>query len=1515
MQRSALDEAMKETADLELTTTSNVNIDHLVKSIITDKNDGVSDPQLMAKVKEYEKSVMDVEDSKRLLRTLEERRRRRELNSSILQTVRLEKIAHQLTSPQFKKTSGAPTSIAVCPKYIAIGTSHGMTMIFDHFETLKCVLGTSDGVEYGRVYTVALSPDSEWVAAGHHLGQVVIWDLSSSKVVKIVSNDAPLTMENRGIVPIIELEFVEGKRNRIMALSLDGVLNIHTLTRVFLMTMLDTNYILSGTSGTGSVLAVAALPPGSASGASHPVDSFNLIACATFKRVVIFPSADKSSVIYHLKRPDNGREGALPYLAWRELVSSSPKSGKTKLLDPVLAVGWGTSIVLVQILQSLVDARGIATDPTDVSSLVFKRVASFRTDTEITSVSWLGTGVLVYTNTADELRVLDPFSVEEIEIDHIKHMELAYHSKLSREPGPGAGTFSTSGSSDSPAAPFTGSPKPRTKTPSIPQEIIDKQRSKLAGNVPAVTRRDQTFSQSFHASICTFRGKLYMIGLKSPFVTTVLGWAERIAAIVEKGRWLDALALSLDLYHGRAKAVKGLPRDPVRAAAKIGARIEQLLYEYVKTNLAIPVPKDPSHFDIVATVCIDYCLILDRLDILFQLLHPLFQQRKKSGLLLEKLEPFILGDKLSSLPPEVIQQIVKHYVSQPHLIPKLEQILLHLDIALLDFHSIVNLCIKHHLSTALFHLYIDGLKDFITPMDHLMKVLVKDSDLGNQFQATPEMRELKTTIGLKIILYLQYIFRGKSFPSETRLPARQVEDLREEIFEYLLVPKLASLEGERFPRLRVLLAADSHELLHVLRIALDGMSNPARLVQITDILVTLMVERPSSQGGANGSAGASSKANNTLSWTDKPSASWPFSPAQIAELYYFIAHYYSSGALDISDDLLLKIVGFSLLSSDSRPEKRERLLLELLRACPEDKLDYQKLALLAESAKFYKVCDFFFTHRRDYGAVIRCHILDPDYRKSIFSFVRALMTSSDPSAHSGSGSSNTGLSASTSGVVGVSPILNASGATENTAPKFVEYMLTEKEKEDVKRTCIERIADLIRLDNERTAFLISNVLKCDQSQTIAMLNNQPEIQLAFLKACLQIGIEAKNNAMDTGSDVYADASSSKSANGARRASRNMTDLNKPPLDLAAGEKLLELMCRFEPKNVVSWLRDNESVYRLDAAIQITKHFQILPAYCLLQETAGDMKEVLSIMMDPVKKGLLRLYEKTADTKAVPPFGTSGVLESQEDEEEIQEHLDAIVAFCRRNHKRMESQESQELWFQILDQVMHPLGEVEARLLGKHIKTPICFPSDLPQYGKAQDEKRSIFFERPQSDLELLKYHLNKLMSRVLDSMIGYVDLQSILEKILNDRVDSKVSDFRDIFSRLLENYTHESNILGAAVQVLKYDTHQNFSELVARKKSGVNGRSLSVQNISSMSQKPAQSPSTEAEQQLYEAEPSRLQLLRDIDSGAIRRNAHPSDATMQREALAAMRSVQLQPTVPGAMPSYSLFHSKVHLDE
>jgi hypothetical protein len=175
------------------------------------------------------------------------------------------------------------------------------------------------------------------------------------------------------------------------------------------------------------------------------------------------------------------------------------------------------------------------------------------------------------------------------------------------------------------------------------------------------------------------------------YTAHVLTWEERIAAYVNKGKWMEALALALDFYQGRARAVEGLPKDMYQAKKELGLKIEQLLHDYVEVNLNIPNARDPRHYDTVATIAIDYCLNIGREDILFEQLSPLFFAAKKQGMLLQKLEPFILGDKLTKLPPDIIQQLVAYYTSAG-LLRRMEQIILHLDIASIDFHQVVKLC-------------------------------------------------------------------------------------------------------------------------------------------------------------------------------------------------------------------------------------------------------------------------------------------------------------------------------------------------------------------------------------------------------------------------------------------------------------------------------------------------------------------------------------------------------------------------------------------------------------------------------------------------------------------------------------------------------------------------------------------------------------------------------------------------------------------------------------------------------
>ena len=54
-------------------------------------------------------------------------------------------------------------------------------------------------------------------------------------------------------------------------------------------------------------------------------------------------------------------------------------------------------------------------------------------------------------------------------------------------------------------------------------------------------------------------------------------------------------------------------------------------------------------------VCIDYCIILGREELLFGDIYPKFEKVGQPGIFLELLEPFMLADHLRQLQPELLQ--------------------------------------------------------------------------------------------------------------------------------------------------------------------------------------------------------------------------------------------------------------------------------------------------------------------------------------------------------------------------------------------------------------------------------------------------------------------------------------------------------------------------------------------------------------------------------------------------------------------------------------------------------------------------------------------------------------------------------------------------------------------------------------------------------------------------------------------------------------------------------------------
>jgi hypothetical protein len=70
---------------------------------------------LFAQISAKEKQLINVDESKKLLEHLEQKRRKRKLQSNILDFMYLDIISKKILSPQMKQEAGIPCSIAVRP--------------------------------------------------------------------------------------------------------------------------------------------------------------------------------------------------------------------------------------------------------------------------------------------------------------------------------------------------------------------------------------------------------------------------------------------------------------------------------------------------------------------------------------------------------------------------------------------------------------------------------------------------------------------------------------------------------------------------------------------------------------------------------------------------------------------------------------------------------------------------------------------------------------------------------------------------------------------------------------------------------------------------------------------------------------------------------------------------------------------------------------------------------------------------------------------------------------------------------------------------------------------------------------------------------------------------------------------------------------------------------------------------------------------------------------------------------
>ncbi|BBN19147.1 vacuolar protein sorting-associated protein 8 [Marchantia polymorpha subsp. ruderalis] len=1169
-------------------------------------------------------------------------------------------------------------------------------------------------------------------------------------------------------------------------------------------------------------------------GSSSNEEGGGLVVLATYQAALVVRLLPTIVVCARFVRPEGIRDVAIPYTAWRrtkaassgtssslstasassaELSQSTPSknidgrpSENGHLRDdgpveagtaksngdggesfPLLAMAWDTKVLVLQLVKG-----------------ELKIVAQWDLDSPAIGVAWLEEQMVVVATAKDELCL---FTNEGVEIERA--------ALCSEHGGLGAVTYHTHFSN------MYGNPE-----------------------------------KAYHNSLAVRGAALYLLGPVQLWRARLLPWRDRISALQNAGDSLGAFHIAMEIYDGRSQGVTGLPRglDAMREA--IMPTLLSLLSSYIDeafAYLSLAFGSSPSsssgsesaivsqiHLgkpDVVSSavasgtrdsveelaveareqyarvggVAIEFCVHIHKTEVLFENVFSKFDAVGQRGTFLELLEPYILKDMLSGLAPEVMQALVEHYSSRGWL-NRVEQCVLHMDIASLDFNQVVRVCRDHGLYSALIYLFTKGLDDYKSPLEELLAV--------SQQSVDPQQAR---GFGLKLLVYLKYCFSGLAFPpgNGTLSPSR-LPHLRTELLEYLLDVMESKKEvimtphglGQKYSRLLYLLTLDTQATLQVLGAAFpedgplgvgkrdcvyplirtnseedglnklvelqikshsspnqEGISEGLKLAQIT---VNALIHVLQTVESARSKSRTEEKSSDAEYSTEE---CWP-SDRDIGDIFEFVA-YFAAGKYAVVPTAVLSLI-FEYLTSPSLENlervqdlerkkldilrQREDLMLAVLKAVPKSSWQAERTLDLALNIGFWKVKALLHAERGDFAAALESYLKAVDRPQDPFTFISEKLSSDD-------------------------------GLKGHHLINFRESVLSH-------------IPELIQLSPVSTLLIVLKHLSNENQLILKELSPHPRLLFNYMKAIMNIrsgGFSYPENEAE--SQAYL-------ADLLERSGLEFTD--------EMAENFVELLCRFEPKSVLAFLESYEN-YRLEHCLRLCQDYGITDAAAFLLERVGDVASALSLVIADVDR-LLQEMDLAIAKYFFLPSASKGPQISMDDMVKDRPEVTAVhsvvrvaVALCQRNTFRLEPKESESLWFRLLDRFVEPLREINLQL--RKLKT-------RGQFNLRTNSKSDSAYDATSNTdvfcwkvvgidvaVQAVRTLLVQYIGEIVNGMMGFVPISVTMSKILEDHGGHEFGDFKATILDMLSAYGYERAILGTANKLIEDDTFENIHAL------------------------------------------------------------------------------------------------------
>uniref|UniRef100_A0A671T294 Vacuolar protein sorting-associated protein 8 homolog n=1 Tax=Sinocyclocheilus anshuiensis TaxID=1608454 RepID=A0A671T294_9TELE len=572
---------------------------------------------------------------------------------------------------------------------------------------------------------------------------------------------------------------------------------------------------------------------------------------------------------------------SVPLLAWQFVAVQ-------KTINPVLAFCRGDTIHYLLVKK----------DEFGIIHVIKQRQLQLNCD--LISLSWINPRTLVLLDSTEKLRVVDRPSQEELETVDMAELQLVYNSSHFK-------SLATGGN--------------------VSQALA------LVGE------------KTCYQSVCSYAGQIMYLGTKVN--SDVL---QRVDHLLKQEKFMEALSLAWSLHEGTAKAVLGLFADPAKRKGVVADKMVEILLQYVDRSLK-KCPEQgkiqvmEQHFQDMVPVMVDYCLLLQRTDLLFNQIYPrLVENSVARGVFLESLEPYILSERIGCLTAAVMRDLLS-YFQENGMMDSVEGCLVHMDITNLDIQQVVQMCWDNQLYDAMIYVFNSGMNDYISPMEHVV--------MGN-----------------KLLVYISCCLAGRAYPLGD-IPEDLVPQVKNQVFEFLI--RLHSVEAaqeeEVYPYIRTLLHFDTREFLNVLALTFEDFKNDKRALEyqqrIVDILLKVMVDNSD------------------------------FTPSQVGCLFTFLARQLAKpdNTLFVNRKLFDQVLEFLCSpDDDSRHTERQQVLLELLQVGGVVQFDEERLLELAEKAEFYQICEFMYDKKHLYNKIVDCYLKDPLRKEELFNYIHNILS-------------------------------------------------------------------------------------------------------------------------------------------------------------------------------------------------------------------------------------------------------------------------------------------------------------------------------------------------------------------------------------------------------------------------------------------------------------------------------------------------------------------------------------------